>query len=291
MLVVLLMLGLVMAGCLGQGGEAPPDDGGDGQDGDGDDGPAGTVELSANESRGIVPLHVAFALDAPGFPDDATWELDYGDDNRTDGTVADLPAEREHVYEGIGFHLAELTVRSDEGLRSDAVAILVRPPPPPPPIVRKYNDTALAGLPHPERVAGEEIPDAVPLPTHAELAKAIYDNGGNGTVLVGYEVELDERYTQLVAVSFALPRFLPNPPGLPACVPDSTCVPDYDLYLFDPDGNLAAQSTNNLTAEQINVTGVTAGNWTVLLVFWAGADPPEVEDLQSPPVTTFIVAV
>lgn len=285
-----LLLLAALAGCLGQPGDGGtgPDGNGDGSDDSDQDGGSSDrgALLRASPASGAVPLDVTFTLNASDFPDNASWELDFGDDSApASGTAAELPATRDHRYEETGLYVARFTVGGDGKERSDVKTIFVTEPPGPPPIFHIYNGTALAGLPYPERVADDALPVNVSvLPSHGEVAKAVYDAGGNGTVLLGYEVELPEGYTQFLAFAFAPPRIVP---GVPVPLP----VPDYDLFVFDPDGNLAASSQNNWTIEQVNISEPAAGTWTVLTVFWAGADPPvKRPEYQQIPVFTVLGA-
>lgn len=268
--VVALLVALPLAGCLGS---SPSDDGGQTPDetpGEeaGDD---LSATLSADQARGRLPLNVTFTVDASEA--NATWRLDFGDGNATSGD--EVGATVEHTYFQTGQYVATADVTFDDGsMRTAQQTIVVQPPPPPDPVQARWNASAIAGLPHPERVSPQPLPDAAP--THAEVAKQAYDNGANETVVLGYEVDLSKRHRSAAAAAVATPIH----PQVP--------VPDYDLYLFAPNGSLVGSSQNNGTIEQVRTDNVTEGTWLLLLAFWAGADVPD--EAPANVITVFVAA-
>jgi len=65
--------------------------------------------------------------------------------------------------------------------------------------------------------------------------------------------------------------------------PESVADPavDLDLFLYDPDGNLAANSTNGGTDESIEITLPADGNWTLFVHGWQTAGPSADYDMYS----------
>lgn len=249
-----LVIAVALAGCLG----SSPSDPGDASTPDADQAARMEATLSASPTRGPVPFNVSFTVDAT--VDNASWRLDFDDGNATTGDS--VPATVAHTYERPGSYTASVDVTFSNGsTRTARRTVIVQPPPPPDPVRRRWNASATAGLAHPERVSPQPLPDGAP--SHAEIAKRAYDNDGNGTVVLGYEVNLSERHRVAAGAAVAAPIH-PRAP-----------VPDYDLYLFAPNGSLVDSSHNNGTIEQVRTGNVTGGTWLVLVAFWAGADLPQ----------------
>lgn len=272
---VVLLIATLLAGCLGGPSEASDGNGPD----DGDDGPDLQASLAVDEVRGVVPHAVNFSIDASPAEHVTSWTLAFGEGNATDGETA--PAEIARSYNRSGRYVATLTVTfngSDEA--TDQAVVLVQPPPPPPRIRKAWNASALVGLPHPGRLDDAPYPDEGP--SHAEIAYEAYQAGGNGTTVVGFEVNLSDRHRAAVA-RLIVPMIRP-PQGEPVRA-------DYDLFLFAPNGTLADASQTNETVELVSTTNVTGGDWLLLVAYWKGADAPDqVPDDPVPPARAFFFA-
>lgn len=256
---VVLLVAVALAGCLGGS-----DGAGQASDGtDDDDGPELSASLDVDDAQGVVPHAVNFTIDASPSANVTAWELDFGDGNVTDGTT--IPAEVPRNYSRSGRFVASLSITFDGSReRTDQIAVLVQPPPPPDPIQKAWNASALVGLPHPERL--DQVPYEDPGPSHAEIAHEAYLNGGNGTTVVGFEVTVSERYGAVVGFA-QMQSITPPPPAPPV-------TPDYDLFLFAPNGSLADASQTNNTVEIVRSTEVVEGDWLLLVAYWGGADLP-----------------
>lgn len=271
---VVVMVASLLAGCAGGPSDASD---GDGEEQDG--GPERTAALDVDDASGVVPHEPVFSIDASPASDVASWRLDFGEGNASEGTS--VPADATRNYSESGRYVATLTVTFEDGTeRSDQAVVLVQPPPPPPPIQRSWNASALVGLPHPGRL--DDAPYPSEGPSHAEIALQAYENGGNGTTVVGFEVEVSERH-RAVAAFLRMPIVQP-PSGPPVTT-------DYDLFLFAPNGSLADASQTNSTVETVRTTDVTGGDWLLLVAHWAGADAPDpVSDDPVPPARALFVA-
>lgn len=118
----------------------------------------------------------------------------------------------------------------------------------PEPIEREYEGAALVGVPllDPNGATGVK----------ADFIKASYENGLNGTWLLGYEVTVPEGYGTLEVDTAA------------------SGSPDYDLFVFDPNGNVAAQSLNADSDEAATIDDAEPGTYLVAVYLFAGADAP-----------------
>lgn len=275
--VVVLLVAVALAGCLGASdtpGQASDEDDGP------DDGPELSASLDVDDAQGVVPHEVNFSIEASPSSNVTAWELDLGDGNVTDGST--IPAEVPQNYSRSGRFVASLSVTFDGSTeRTDQVAVLVQPPPPPDPIRRAWNASALVGLSHPERV--DDVPYQDPGPSHAEVALEAYRNGGNGTTVVGFEVTVSDRYRTVVGFA-QMQSIYPPPPAEPI-------TPDYDLFLFAPNGTLVDASQTNGT-EIVRSTEVVEGDWLLLVAYWRGADLPAMapEDPVPPARALFAAA-
>lgn len=272
---VVLLIAALLAGCLGG-----PSDASDGNGDDGDDGPDLQASLAVDEVRGVVPHAVNFSIDASPAEHVTSWTLAFGEGNATDGDTT--PAEVARSYNRTGRYVATLTVTfngSDEA--TDQVAVLVQPPPPPPRVLEAWNASALVGLPHPGRL--DDAPYPSEGPSHAEIAYRAYTNGGNGTTVAGFEINVSERH-RIVTAWIQMQSIRPDPPA-------PSYTPDYDLFLFAPNGSLADASQTNETVEVVRTLDVTGGEWLLLVAYWAGADaPPDAPVDPVVPARAFFVA-
>lgn len=119
----------------------------------------------------------------------------------------------------------------------------------PPAINRTHEDAGLVGAPvyDPEQALGVK----------AELARQSYENGANGTYVIGYEVQPREGHRTLTVAASA-----------DAVAAD---VPDYDLFVYGPGGEVVASSYNAGADEEAEVDDVEADAYLVLLYYYAGA--------------------
>lgn len=75
----------------------------------------------------------------------------------------------------------------------------------------------------------------------------------------------------------------PPPPAPPV-------TPDYDLFLFAPNGSLVDASQTNSTVEIVRSTEVVAGDWLLLVAYWGGADLPAMAPADPVPPARAIFA-
>lgn len=274
---IVLLLAVSLAGCLGSPGQAP-DDGEDGEDGDQD--PELVASLSVDDAQGPVSHDAAFSIDATPSDNVTGWELDFGDGNGSDGAA--VPADAAHSYTRTGRFVATLTVTFGGSTeRTDQLAIVVRPPPPPPPIQKAWNVSTLAPLPHPSR--SEEVPYPGEGPSHAAIAYEAYQAGGNGTMVLGFEVNVSDRYGIVTGI-LQMPVIQPDPAVPPY-------APDYDLFLFAPNGTLMDSSRTNSTVEIVRTLDPAGGDWLLLAASWDRAGvPPQLPVDDPAPARAFFGA-
>ncbi len=117
----------------------------------------------------------------------------------------------------------------------------------PTPIERSHEGQATVGIPvyDPESSIGHK----------ATLVWESYQNGLNGTWVLGYEVEVPDGYDTLTVESS------------PA---DARPVADYDLFIFDSSGQVADQSLTEGADEQATVDEAS-GTYLVALAYFTGA--------------------
>lgn len=118
----------------------------------------------------------------------------------------------------------------------------------PPPVEREYEDAAIVGVPLLDPFGQTGV--------KAEFVKTSYENGLNGTWLIGYEVTVEEGYGTLEVDTSA----------------DGS--PDYDLFVFDPGGDVAAQSLSPDSDEDATIDDAEPGTYLVAVYLFAGADAP-----------------
>lgn len=128
---------------------------------------------------------------------------------------------------------------------------------------RTHEDAALANTPliDPNQATGAK----------ATFIKTSYDNGLNGTWIIGYEVDLPEGATKLTVETTAEHDTQEPRP-----------IPDYDVFVYHPDGELAKAGYEVSSDETVTVRSPQAGTYLVALILVYGANAP---------VTTHITAV
>lgn len=144
LLMIALMLGLIVAGCLGGSDDPVAQDDGSSATGGNETMPADdsfeepenetapepepasppTANLTADIGNGSAPLTVNFTIDASDPDGDlASWTLEFDDGNETDGT--EFPAVVNHTYERAGNMTVNLTVVDAAGRNTTADLVIV----------------------------------------------------------------------------------------------------------------------------------------------------------------------
>lgn len=121
----------------------------------------------------------------------------------------------------------------------------------PEPIEREFEATALLGVPVYDPGGSTGV--------KADFAKTSYDHGANGTWLVGYEIQVQEGYGSLEVQTSA---------------EESTPSPDYDLFLYGPDGEVLDQSLSSSSEEEADVEDPEPGTYLAIAYLFTGASAP-----------------
>ncbi len=239
----------------------------------------------ADRLNGTVPLVVNLTASASG-GSPASFTLAFGDGQTKEGTT--LPATLAHTYSAAGSYKPLLTARYADGKTlSRDLSLAALPAPTAEAKGPVYNKTFTVTLPVPwagglatgvacieTGTPADAVTGAVAgSPAGAALCqeqqvRTAYKNGLNGTFVVGYKVTVPPGATQLQVEggTHAAQTCTPSLPifGVLAC------VPDMDLYAFDPTGT----ATHFATAADFEsgvVLNPAAGEWTVILEYFAGA--------------------
>lgn len=128
LMAAILLLTAALAGCADPQGTDSVPEGPDGGDGGGNatvDPPGnGTLvaALQASAVNGTAPLAVAFNVSAADASANATWELDFGDGNQTNGTA--LPATANHTFAAGNFSVV-LTIMDGNATANASLVVTV----------------------------------------------------------------------------------------------------------------------------------------------------------------------
>jgi hypothetical protein len=90
----------------------------------------------------------------------------------------------------------------------------------------------------------------------------LYQNGANGTFIVGYDVAVPAGAASMLVEA--------GTTAAQTCT-DAACVPDVDVIVYDPSGGPTVIASAAAFESGV-IEAPTAGTWTVLLVYFAG--PP-----------------
>lgn len=193
------------------------DEGADAEADDADEGAGTTIDaFDADVTEGDAPLDVAFTMEASSDDPDASWSLDFGDGETTEGMVADLPGNATHTY-GDGTFDAVFTVTSADDTVDATLTI-----------------TAVAGEPpQTEFTFGESAgcaSDANAITSGLVPPNCVSFHAGPGAPEIdGHWIELDERYVGMTFLGT-----METPSG------DT----DTDCFLLDADLGIVGEGHN-----------------------------------------------
>ncbi|MCA1810962.1 MAG: hypothetical protein LC623_03000 [Halobacteriales archaeon] len=220
--------------------------------------------LTANVRNGTVPLNVTFTLSATNTDAQTTWTIAFGDNSSRNGTA--LPGSATHRYNATGTKTAQATVRFGDGkTATSSLSIAVLPAAAT--NVTLLNLTFSDTIPIPKPVGTGTICGAPGIDQDgctANQVATLNDNGANGTFFVWYDVSVPAGAVSLFVEG--------GSQEAQDCT--AVCVPDFNLYVYAPDGAATAVATDAAWESAVVETPAT-GTWSVAVVYVAG--PPNGE--------------
>lgn len=270
---VLAGLLLVMAGCTqARDDPAPGDDGqvagggnggqGDGQGGGSDANASWVPALTADRLNGTAPLNITFTVDAPG-AQNASWSLDFGDGNGTQGTA--VPADAWHVF-AAGNHSVTLTVDAD-GVSQAVSVLVVAVAGAPAPVVDAYTAKVAVGAPW----LLYDPSGAAPALDMEAFAWASYDAEAPNAHGHAFSVPADATRLEIASAQLDATGGATHPAEA-VCDEGDPVAPDTDMFLFKGDGTYVADSGSCGTGESIALVGPEPGDYVIVQLGLLGAD-------------------
>lgn len=228
-----------------------------------------SVGLAADRLSGAAPLAVNFTVTSTG-PAPVSFVLAFGDGESAEGAA--FPATVAHTYTATGGFVALLTATYGDGAKRESSLSLAATAPAVgsnAPLLNKTFAFTIpvswaGGLATSIALCGSPVPGGDAIACQEQQPMTAYQNDFNKTYLVGYEIVVAEGAASLFVEAGTTVAQTCDPAD------EGLCVPDMDLYLYDPAGVPTAVGT--AAAFEIGLVEAPApGTWTILLVYFAGA--------------------
>ncbi len=196
--------------------------------------------------------------------------LAFGDGESVDGTT--FPATVAHSYAVAGSFVAQLTATYADGAKRESSLSLAATAPVAGSNAPLLNKTFAFTIPVPWAgglvtsiaLCGSPIPGGDALVCQDQQPMTAYQNDFNKTYLVAYEIVVPNGAVSLFVEAGTTATQTCDPAD------EGICVPDMDLYLYDPTGVPTAVGT--AAGFEVGLVEAPApGTWTVILVYFAGA--------------------